>query len=60
MKNLPGLIDHGISKSTVRTLFQPPNKGHSAASRHKSVVNKQFVEANNAANSLLCLSQMLA
>ena len=47
MKNVPGLIDHGISKSTVRRLFQPPNRGHSAASKYKSVIDARVGTKSN-------------
>ena len=47
MKNVPGLIDHGISKSTVRRLFQPPNKRHSATSRYKSVIDGRVGTKSN-------------
>ena len=83
MKNVPGLIDHGISKSTVRRLFQPPNKRHTYIYIYiyrdikvSLMVELEqnliifvdtipitiiyFVETNNATNSVLCLSQMLA
>ena len=36
--NIPGLKEHGISESTVRRLFQAPNKAHNSATRYKSHV----------------------
>ena len=47
MKNVPNLIDHGISKSTVKRLFQPPNKGHGAALRYKSVSDTRVGTISN-------------
>ena len=47
MKNVPDLIDHGISKSTVKILFQPPNKGHSAALRYKSISDARVGTISN-------------
>ena len=47
MKNVPGLIDHGISKSTMRRFFQPPNKVYSAAWRYKSVIDARVGTKSN-------------
>ena len=74
MKNVPGLIDHGISKSTVRRLLKDIVQ-HRDIKVSLMVELEQnliifvdtipitiiyFVETNNATNSVLCLSQMLA
>ena len=38
LENVPGLKDHGLSKSTLRYLFQPVNKSRSSSKLYKSVI----------------------
>ena len=39
LENVPGLLDHNISLTTVRRLFNAPNKGYRASARCKGHVN---------------------
>ena len=39
LENFQGLREHNISKSTVRRLFEVPNKSHNASARYKGHIN---------------------
>ena len=38
-ENVPGLLDHDSSLTTVKRLFNAPNKGYKASARYKGHVN---------------------
>ena len=40
--NVPGLKQHGISLSTVRRLFQLPDKGHIASQKYKALIDARI------------------
>ena len=47
LENVPGLKEHGISLSTVRRFFEPPNRSRNASKRYKSIVQaKTGVKSN--------------
>ena len=39
LENVQGLCEHNISKSTVRRVFEAPNKSHNAAWRYKGHID---------------------
>ena len=39
LENVQGLREHNISKSTVKRLFEAPNKPHNAAARYKGHID---------------------
>ena len=39
LENVPGLLDHDSSLTTVKRLFNAPNKGYKASARYKGHVN---------------------
>ena len=46
--NVKGLQEHEISLSTVRRLFEPPNKGRNSSERYKSYIEaKMGVKSNS-------------
>ena len=47
IQNIPGLKEHGISNSTVRRLFEPPNEGRNASVRYKACVKARVGIKNN-------------
>ena len=42
LENVPGLLDHNISVTTVRRLFNEPNKSYRASARYKGHVNRRI------------------
>ena len=48
MDKVPGLKQHGISLSTVRRLFQAPNRGNIASQKYKALIDVRIgVKKNN-------------
>ena len=39
MKAVPGLKEHGIPKTTIRHLFQPPNRGNTVSRRFTALID---------------------
>lgn len=42
LENVPGLLDHNISVTTVRRLFNEPNKSYTASARYKGHVTRRI------------------
>ena len=42
LENVPGLLDHNISLTTIRRLFNAPNKSYRASARYKGYVNSRI------------------
>lgn len=47
LKEIPGLREHGISLTTIRRLFQAPNKGNRASKRYRCLVDARVATKSN-------------
>lgn len=47
LKEVPGLREHGISLTTIRRLFQAPNKGNRASQRYQGLVDARVGTKSN-------------